>query len=164
MIAFLDSKDAIPKEALEQEMLNYRDNLKLAQDHANKTKRNPNWVAVERQLKLMEKHVEHYTNLALQHWGARVGITLKREEKMKERPIVLRKRRERKKAESNWTLFYWNFNKNHALPNLIWNHKVNIIVFKKMFVNFSFMFIFPELIDPRRITKCLRSGNQELFV
>lgn len=105
-------------------MLNNRDNLKMAQDHANKSKRNPNWVAVERQLKLMEKRVEHYTNLALQHWGTTVGITLKREEKIKERPIVLRRRRERKKAESNWPLFYWNFNRDHALPNLIWNHKV----------------------------------------
>lgn len=124
LITFLDSKDSVPKEALEQEMLNYRDNLKLAQDHANKSKRNPNWVAVERQLKMMEKRVEHYTNLALQHWGARVGITLKREEKIKERPIVLRRRRERKKAESNWPLFYWNFNQDHTLPNLIWNHKV----------------------------------------
>ncbi|XP_072378328.1 dnaJ homolog subfamily C member 13 [Diabrotica undecimpunctata] len=123
LIAFLDSQDQIPKDAVEQEMLNNRDNLKLAQDHANKIKRNPNWVAVERQLKLMEKRVEHYTNLALQHWGTTVGIQLKREEKIKERPIVLRRRRERKKAESNWPLFYWNFNRDHSLPNLIWNHK-----------------------------------------
>lgn len=124
MIAFLDSKESVPKEAVEQEMLNYRDNLKLAQDHASKNKRNPNWVVVERQLKMMEKRVEHYTNLALQHWGARIGVTLKREEKIKERPIVLRRRREKKKAESNWPLFYWSFNQDHTLPNLIWNHKV----------------------------------------
>ncbi|KAJ8971338.1 hypothetical protein NQ314_000751 [Rhamnusium bicolor] len=123
LIAFLDSSDKVPAEALEQEMLNHRDNLKIAQDHANKGKRHPNWIAVERQLKNVEKRVEHYTNLALQHWGARVGIQLKREEKIKERPIVLRRRRERKKAESNWQLFYWNFNQDHALPNLIWNHK-----------------------------------------
>lgn len=127
MIAFLDSKDSVPKEAVEQEMLNYRDNLKLAQDDAIKNKRNPNWTAVQRQLKMMEKQVEHYTNLALQHWGTRVGITLKRDEKVKEKPIVLRRRREKKKAESNWTLFYWNFNQDHNLPNLIWNHKVIII-------------------------------------
>lgn len=126
MIAFLDSKEFVPKEAVEQEMLNYRDNLKLAQDHANKNKRNPNWVVLEKQLKMMEKRVEHYTNLALQHWGARIGITLKREEKIKERPIVLRRRREKKKAESNWPLFYWNFTQDHTLPNLIWNHKVFI--------------------------------------
>ncbi|KAF7280153.1 hypothetical protein GWI33_006329 [Rhynchophorus ferrugineus] len=123
LISFLDSQDKVPDSAKEQEMLNHRDNLKMAQDHASRSRKNPNWIAVERQLKNMEKQVEHYTNLALQHWGARVGISLKRDEKIKERPIVLRKRRERVKAESNWTLFYWNFNQNHAIPNLIWNHK-----------------------------------------
>lgn len=123
LIAFLDSEDSVPKEAKEQELLNHRDNLKIAQDHAMKSRKNPNWITVERQLKKAEKQVEYYTNLALQHWGAKVGITVKREEKIKERPIVLRKRRERVKAESNWALFYWNFSQDHALPNLIWNHK-----------------------------------------
>ncbi|XP_044264022.1 dnaJ homolog subfamily C member 13 [Tribolium madens] len=123
LISFLDSEDKVPEHALEQELLNHRDNLKIAQDHANKSKRNPNWIAVERQLKNVEKRVEHYTNLALQHWGARVGIIIERKEKIKERPIVLRKRRERIKAEANWLLFYWKFNQDHAIPNLIWNHK-----------------------------------------
>ncbi|KAL1502231.1 hypothetical protein ABEB36_007404 [Hypothenemus hampei] len=123
LIAFLDSQDPVPKEAKEQELLNHRDNLKIAQDHAMKSRKNPNWITVERQLKNVEKHVEYYTNLALQHWGSKIGISVKREEKMKERPIVLRKRRERVKAESNWPLFYWNFSRDHSLPNLIWNHK-----------------------------------------
>lgn len=124
LIAFLDSEENIPEHALEQELLNHRDNLKMAQIHAGKSKKNPNWIAVERQLKNVEKRVEHYTNLALQHWGARVGISLERKEKLKERPIVLRRRRERIKAEANWLLFYWKFNQDHAIPNLIWNHKV----------------------------------------
>ncbi|CAG9813597.1 unnamed protein product [Phaedon cochleariae] len=123
LIAFLDSKEEIPKEAIEQEMLNNRDNLKIAQDHENRSRRNANWIAVEKKMKMVEKRVEYYTNLALQHWGARRGISLKREEKMKERPIVLRRRRERKKVESNWGLFYWKFNQDLAIPNLIWNHK-----------------------------------------
>lgn len=114
----------MPASALEQELLNHRDNLKMAQDHASRTRRNPNWAAVERKLKSVEKQVEHYTNLALQHWGARVGIVYERKEKIKERPIVLRRRRERIKAEANWLLFYYKFSQDHALPNLIWNHKV----------------------------------------
>jgi DnaJ family protein C protein 13 len=77
LISFLDSEDKVPEQAMEQELLNHRDNLKMAQDHANKSKKNPNWAAVERQLKNVEKRVEHYTNLALQHWGARVGITIR---------------------------------------------------------------------------------------
>lgn len=124
MTSFLDSKDKVPDSALEQELLNHRDNLKMALDHANKSKRNPTLVAMERKLKNVEKHVEHYTNLALQHWGARIGIVYERKEKIKERPIVLRRRRERIKAEANWPLFYHKFNQDHALPNLIWNHKV----------------------------------------
>lgn len=97
----------------------------MAQDHSNKLKKGPNWATIERQLKNVEKRVEHYTNLALQHWGARVGIHIERKDKLKERPIVLRRRRERVKAEANWTLFYYKFNQDHALPNLIWNYKVS---------------------------------------
>lgn len=96
----------------------------MAQDHSNKNKKGPNWAAVEKQLRFVEKRMEHYTNLALQHWGARMGIVIERKEKIKERPIVLRRRRERIKAEANWSLFYWKFNQDHSLPNLIWNHKV----------------------------------------
>lgn len=125
LISFLDSQDKIPDSALEQEMLNNRDNLKMAQEHANKNKRGANWVAVERQLRIVEKRVEHYTALAMQHWGSRTGIALERKEKIKERPIVLRRRRERIKAEANWAYFYWKFNQDHALVNLIWNHKVS---------------------------------------
>lgn len=110
----------MPKAALEQELLNHRDNLKIAQDHSNKLKKGPNWAAVERQLRIVEKQVEHYTNLAMQHWG----ITIERKEKIKEKPIVLRRRRERVKSEANWILFYYKFSQDHDLPNLIWNHKV----------------------------------------
>lgn len=124
LLNYLDSLDTVPQEALEQELLNNRDNLKMAQEHANKHKRNQNWVAVERQIKHLHKRIEHYTDFALQHWGAQMGIIVDRKEKMKERPIVLRKRRERIKAEANWKLFYWKFSQDHALPNLIWNHKV----------------------------------------
>jgi hypothetical protein len=49
----------------------------------------------------------------------------RREDKLKERPIVLRKRREHIKSEANWSLFYYKFTQDHALPNLIWNHKVS---------------------------------------
>lgn len=124
----MDSPDTVPEEALEQELLNHRDNLKIALDHSNKNKKGANWAAVERQLRNVEKRVEHYTNLALQHWGAKMGIQhiIERKEKIKERPIVLRRRRERVKAEANWLLFYYKFNQDHALHNLIWNHKVSI--------------------------------------
>jgi hypothetical protein len=40
-----------------------------------------------------------------------------------ERPIVLRKRRQRIQTRLNWSLFYYMFNKDHSKPNLIWNLK-----------------------------------------
>ena len=43
-----------------------------------------------------------------------------------ERPIVLRKRRERVKSAGNWQLFYYMFTQDHAKPNLIWNYKVSL--------------------------------------
>jgi DnaJ family protein C protein 13 len=42
-----------------------------------------------------------------------------------ERPIVLRKRRERVKSVGNWQLLYYMFTQDHAKPNLIWNYKVS---------------------------------------
>ena len=49
--------------------------------------------------------------------------------KQTEQPIVLRKRRERIKSEANWKMFYYQFAKDHAKPNLIWNLKVRIFCF-----------------------------------
>ncbi|KAF7993906.1 hypothetical protein HCN44_011175 [Aphidius gifuensis] len=117
LLTFLDSDEKIPDSYLEEERLNNRDNLKIAIDHATKNKRGPQWIVIERQMRVVEKHLEN----ALQHWGARVGI--ERREKLKERPIVLRKRRERIKSEANWKLFYYKLNQDHSMPNLIWNHK-----------------------------------------
>jgi DnaJ family protein C protein 13 len=67
---------------------------------------------------MLAKHVEG----ALQHWRSRDHAT-RRQEKPKERPVVLRRRRQRVKAEGNWELLCYQFWKEHALPNLIWNAK-----------------------------------------
>ncbi|XP_023317683.1 dnaJ homolog subfamily C member 13 isoform X2 [Trichogramma pretiosum] len=117
LLNYLDSDEKVPDRYLEQERLDHRDNVKIALDHAARNRKNPQWLMIEKQIKVVEKHLEN----ALEHWGARVGI--ERREKMRDRPIVLRKRRERVKSESNWKLFYYKFNQDHALPNLIWNHK-----------------------------------------
>lgn len=58
MLNYLDSSDQVPESALEAEQLNTRDNLKIAQDTASRNKRNPHLVAVERQIRQVEKHVE----------------------------------------------------------------------------------------------------------
>ena len=86
--------------------------------------------------RLAEKHLE----LALTHWRQRMGsnwqpsINWVRSESTSpstgpawlsknQPPIVLRKRREHVKATSNWPLFYYHFNRDHAKSNLIWNLK-----------------------------------------
>ena len=47
------------------------------------------------------------------------------EEKFRERPLVLRRRREQLKSTANWPLFYHSFARDHSKANLIWNHGVS---------------------------------------
>ncbi|KAH9635852.1 hypothetical protein HF086_002412 [Spodoptera exigua] len=120
LLAFLESPDAPPAVA-ESDVEPERDNLSLAQ--ASVKPRAQHWEALERQVKYVEKHLEHYAQLALQHWAARLGRpATERRDAARERPVVLRRRRERVKSTANWPLFYYQFHKDHALPNLIWNH------------------------------------------
>ena len=92
-----------------------------------------------------KKLTYHYTEVALQHWRTRMGEkwalprslsnlnegksgeannpTTVKPVKPQDRPIVLRKRRERVKSTENWPFFYYQFGRDHAKPNLIWNFK-----------------------------------------
>lgn len=113
LLSFMESEDPVPKEDIEEDKLNFRDNLKLAVQHSSKNKR-LNY--------LIEKHLE-----GIKHWGLNL---IDRQEKIqqsqKNRPIVLRNRRQKKKTGDeivNLPLFFYQFNKNHAMPNLIWNLK-----------------------------------------
>lgn len=138
---FLESSDEVPKVEAEEDRLNFRDNLNLAIQHSNKSKRH-----------VIEKHLEE-----IKHWGLSL---IDRQEKVNQaiqnRPIVLRNRRVRKKKtdkEINLPYFYYQFLKDHSLPNLIWNHKVRIP--NCTLTNFNFyMTHFTFCIDKRRIT-CL---------
>ncbi|GAB6018577.1 DnaJ sub C member 13 [Chamberlinius hualienensis] len=109
LLMFLESTEKVP--VSENDLMHIRDNLKLAQDHSNRNRKNPQW-------KIIEKHIEN----VLHHWRTRIGND-KREEKLKERPIILRMRRERIKSEANWPMFYYKFNQDHTKANLIWNFK-----------------------------------------
>lgn len=110
LLSYLDSTEKVPEVSIDR--INIRDNLRLAQDHAlkNMKKAPPSWQVIE-------KHVE----LVLQHWRARIGLQ-KKEDKI-QKPIVLRKRRERIKCEANWQMFYYQFNLDHSKPDLIWNYR-----------------------------------------
>ncbi|GFX82675.1 dnaJ homolog subfamily C member 13 [Trichonephila clavipes] len=69
-------------------------------------------------LQVLEKHLEN----VLEHWRERIGLP-KKEDKIQQRPIVLRKRRKRVKNEANWSMFYHHFNQDHTKPDLIWNYR-----------------------------------------
>ncbi|XP_023328115.1 dnaJ homolog subfamily C member 13 [Eurytemora carolleeae] len=105
--------------------------IKTAEFVAEKT-----YIYTDQAKKIAEKHME----LALTHWRERMGSNWQPSigwvrgsdpatqspawlSKNQERPIVLRKRREHVKSSSNWLLFYYMFNKDHAKSNLIWNYK-----------------------------------------
>ena len=60
-------------------------------------------------------------NQMLQHWRSRVGMEQK--EDRSQQIVVLRKRRQKVRSEANWNLFFFRFAQDHALPNLIWNHR-----------------------------------------
>ncbi|KAK2150998.1 hypothetical protein LSH36_380g05005 [Paralvinella palmiformis] len=109
LLMYLDSDEDVPPDDIDR--LHVRDNLKLALEHEKKNKRNIQW-------KIIEKQIDHL----LQHWRARIGLQ-KKQQQPQEKPIVLRKRRQRIKSEANWKLFYYHFNKDHSIPNLIWNFK-----------------------------------------
>lgn len=111
---FLESADEVPKTDVEEDKLNFRDNLSLAIQHSNKARRN-----------VIEKHLE-----SIRHWGLNL---IDRQEKINQalqnRQIVLRNRRQRKRTtdkDINLPYFFFQFSKDHSIPNLIWNHKVLI--------------------------------------
>ncbi|XP_055697619.1 dnaJ homolog subfamily C member 13 isoform X2 [Phlebotomus papatasi] len=111
LLMFLENEDEVPKGDVEEDKLNFRDNLKLAIQHSSKGARS-----------VIEKHLE-----GIKHWGLNL---IDRQEKvkqaMKNRPIVLRNRRQKKKTTEsvmNLPLFFYQFQQNHSMPNLIWNHK-----------------------------------------
>lgn len=101
LLSYLDSDEKVPEK--ERDMIHIRDNLKMAQDQSGKQK-SLQWHQIEN---------------VLVHWRERVGL----KKKAPDKPIVLRKRRQRIKSEANWELFYHRFNGDHAKPNLIWNYK-----------------------------------------
>ncbi|XP_071822188.1 dnaJ homolog subfamily C member 13-like isoform X2 [Apostichopus japonicus] len=101
LLGYLDSEEKVPDK--ERDMIHTRDNLKMAQDQSG-TQKSLQWHQIEN---------------VLVHWRERVGL----KKKAPDKPIVLRKRRQRIKSEANWELFYHRFSMDHAKPNLIWNYK-----------------------------------------
>jgi len=101
----------VPDTDVEEDKLNFRDNLKFAIQHSKKTRKN-----------VIEKHLQ-----GIKHWGMNlIEQQDNAAQALKNRPVVLRNRRQKKKTSEaivNLPYFFYNFAKDHSLPNLIWNHK-----------------------------------------
>jgi len=105
MLNFLDSTDQVPESELDR--MHIRDNLKAAEG-SSKAKRSRN----------LEKFLTHWRERV----GEKVGLRPKNDAN-RDRPVVLRKRRQRIKSEANWDLFYYQFSRDHSNPLLLWNAK-----------------------------------------
>uniref|UniRef100_A0A3Q1H7F9 J domain-containing protein n=1 Tax=Anabas testudineus TaxID=64144 RepID=A0A3Q1H7F9_ANATE len=117
LLAYLDSPDPVPEKDVDR--MHIRDNLKIATDQLNRNKV-PEWQRIAgKAAKEVEKFAKEKADLVLMHWRDKMGIAQK--ENPNQKPVILRKRRQRIKIEANWELFYYRFQLDHARSNLIWN-------------------------------------------
>uniref|UniRef100_A0A8C7UW68 J domain-containing protein n=1 Tax=Oncorhynchus mykiss TaxID=8022 RepID=A0A8C7UW68_ONCMY len=119
LLAYLDSLDTVPEKDVDR--MHIRDNVKIATDQFGRQKV-PDWQRVAgKAAKEVEKFAKEKADIVLMHWRDKMGIAQK--ENPNQKPVILRKRRQRIKIEANWELFYYRFQLDHARPNLIWNLK-----------------------------------------
>ncbi|CAH8660299.1 unnamed protein product, partial [Dicrocoelium dendriticum] len=124
LLAFLES-DASPPVVLANHLPN-RDNLKLAQDHMSRVEERKQTIRYQ-----METRIENL----LTHWRLRVGLPPPKpniNQELEDRPVVLRlprhQRQKLRPADSadtsprtNWKYFFYQFEQDHAKPDLVWN-------------------------------------------
>lgn len=125
LLDFLESDEKVPL-GRDRDLINTRDNLALAMEHASNS--NDGLMKNKHIQQLMNTQsvrvIEKQLNSLLQHWKQRIRIDQTNSvEKSQNNVVVLRRRRQRVKSSENWDLFYYKFNQDHSLPNLIWNFK-----------------------------------------
>ncbi|KAM3822189.1 dnaJ homolog subfamily C member 13 isoform 2-T4 [Vipera latastei] len=125
LLAYLDSKDPVPDK--DYDRMHIRDNLKIANDQYGKFNKVPEWQRLAgKAAKEVEKFAKEKVDLVLMHWRDKMGIAQKEDRNnmnLNQKPVILRKRRQRIKIQANWDLFYYRFIQDHARSNLIWNFK-----------------------------------------
>ncbi|XP_018613426.2 dnaJ homolog subfamily C member 13-like isoform X1 [Scleropages formosus] len=126
LLAYLDSTDRVPEKDVDR--MHVRDNVKIATDQYGQGTKVPEWQRLAgKAAKEVEKFAKEKVDVMLMHWRDRMGIAQKEQDRntlnLNQKPVILRKRRQRIKIEVNWELFYYRFQQDHAQPNLIWNLK-----------------------------------------
>lgn len=117
----------------EKDLLITRNNLEMATQESRQS-------AFQEQLRSTLITAEARLETLLQHWNLEHKLTfLQRKEVLltnvqskstvlswdpkNQKPVVLRKRRRQVKASANWKMFCYQFAKDHAKADLIWNEK-----------------------------------------
>uniref|UniRef100_A0AC35U0N7 J domain-containing protein n=1 Tax=Rhabditophanes sp. KR3021 TaxID=114890 RepID=A0AC35U0N7_9BILA len=117
----LYSKEKAP--VREGDYLSIRNNLEIATNEQKKSN-------IREQLDQVQIQIEAKLDGILQHWNLQHKMTILQElknrredEKKREKPVVLRKRRQQIKADANWKYFAYMFKNDWSKSDLIWNEK-----------------------------------------
>ncbi|KAL3096073.1 hypothetical protein niasHS_005832 [Heterodera schachtii] len=130
LIDYLDSNEHVPASAAaeERDLLTIRNNLEMA----NNSERERPFAQLQDQFRNVQVTLEARLDSLLQHWNLEQKLNFlqsnrireeHQQQKIQQRPVVLRKRRRMVKATANWKLFCYQFGQNHARADLIWNEK-----------------------------------------
>jgi len=121
LLNYLDSPDKPPKSMI---TVPARDNLLLANQTNQNNDSNPITTTfnqlkdIHPSVRILERQLEQ----TIMHWREQIGLP-KREDRIANKPIVLRKCRQRVRVDDNWDMFYYQFYQDHCKPDLIWNLK-----------------------------------------
>uniref|UniRef100_A0A914BXU0 J domain-containing protein n=1 Tax=Acrobeloides nanus TaxID=290746 RepID=A0A914BXU0_9BILA len=115
LLDYLDSTEKVPQS--ERDYLLTRNNLEIATQETRQS-------ALSQQLQSMQITIEARLDTLLQHWNLEQKLSfLQKKEDKNQRPVILRKRRRQIKTTTNWKMFCYQFSKDHAKADLIWNEK-----------------------------------------
>ncbi|CAH8634236.1 unnamed protein product [Heterobilharzia americana] len=126
LLSFLESNEEPPVKVVN--MLPDRDNLQLAHEHM---------MRIEERKQTISYQLETKIDDLLTHWRLRVGLPIPKQltkqnhlKEAEERPVVLRRPRhllqslrgdsDQRKPITNWRLFFYQFQQDHAKADLIW--------------------------------------------
>ncbi|ETN81938.1 hypothetical protein NECAME_00289 [Necator americanus] len=103
----------------EADLLIPRNNLEAATNELRQS-------ALKEKLENLRVTAEAGLERFIQHWDLEQKLSFlprKQDEKPKQRPVVLRKRRQRVRNSVNWKLFAYQFGRDHSQADLLWNEK-----------------------------------------
>ncbi|VDK82276.1 unnamed protein product, partial [Litomosoides sigmodontis] len=110
----LDYMNSVEKpNVIEVDYLLTRNNLEMAHEESKQNH-------LLEQVQQMQLQLEAKLDRLLQHWNFDHKFLQRKEDKM-QKPIILRKRRQRVKSRVNWKMFCFQFAKDHCKADLIWN-------------------------------------------